>query len=141
MPDDRATTMTTTEWARAHGRGFRYRALLDNYEPPRDMTSGQGWFYDLGADDPRGSGIVLENVRDMRDARKAVYLIDDGRTIRVYYVAGWHPEGDHLILHPMPTNYNEDGTRKVRADDGRPVSFDSWQLGPRRAFHLKVVGP
>lgn len=130
--------LTTTEWARQYGVEFAWRCAGDNYEPvPRVEHYGTGWFYDL--DDERANGIVLDDVSELRDkGLGCVYLIDDGRTIEAYYIASWHPEGTHVILHPMPTNFDKHGNRRLRADDQRPVDFDTWMLGPRLAWHLKI---
>lgn len=130
---------TTTEWARENGQHARWHCAADNYDPPRNYAGGDLWFYDLG-DDPRGSGIVLDGADQLRDnGRNAVYLVDDGRTVAAYYVAAWHSEETHLILHPMPTNYDANGARRTRADDGREVDYGAWTLGSRTAYHLKVV--
>lgn len=132
--------MTTTEWAREHGQHARWRCAADNYDPPRDFAAGDLWFYDFGDEDPRGAGIILDGADQLRDnGRKAIYLVDDGRTVAAYYVAAWYPEGTHLILDSMPTNYDANGTREVRADDGREVDYGTWMLGPRTAYHLKVT--
>lgn len=128
---------TTTEWARENGAGFAFSTATDNYEPvPRNVAYGRGWEYGM-IDAGRGSGIVLEDVSELKDARDAIYLIDDGLTVRPFYVAAWHPEGTHVILHPFPTVFDDNGDRKVRPDGGL-VSFDTWMLGPRRTYHLKV---
>lgn len=65
-----------------------------------------------------------------------MYLIDDGATVFVYYVAGWS-HGDSitpriLMLHPFPLSVG------TRPDNGRPIDMSTWMLGPRRAYHLKV---
>ena len=137
---------STLEWAREHGREFSYSAAFDNYEPTRNWTNGIGWEYDR-VDADRESGIILDNPFGsfgFEGATKSIFLIDDGHTVRPFYVAGYHRglvgrDGPHTILHPFPTNFHDDGTPKLRADDGRPVDHSSWMLGPRRAYHLKIV--
>lgn len=122
----------TTDWAREHGEQFTYRALLDNYDPPRTDTIGLGWRYDmtpLG----RGKGIVLNDGSDFRDADDGVWLLDDGKSVDVYYTAGWHPRHRYLIIHPFPLSVG------TRPDNGRDIDMSGWLLGPRRAFHLKVI--
>lgn len=128
----------TTDWAKQHGRAVVWSCALDNHEPTRSFASGRAWFYTFPADDPRGEGLVLTGHEGLRGATDALYLIDDARTVRPYYVAGWGQDGGHVLLQPFPTEYNEHGERRLRADDGQPVSFGSWMLGPRRAYHLKV---
>lgn len=132
--------ITTSEWARTHGTPYRWSAALTNHEPvSRDWATGNLFRYDA-IDDVRGPGIILEDASALKDATHATYLIDDGRTVDVYYVAGWGPTDapGTLFLQPFPTNYSADGTPRIRANDGRPVDFSNWQLGPRRAYHLKV---
>jgi hypothetical protein len=128
---------STTEWARAHGVHTVGTVALDNYEPcPRGVMSLDCYAYDI---DGRTSGYVIDGAMRLRDGNRAVYLIDDGRTVVPHYVAAWHPDGSHVIAHAFPTNYDADGNRVTRADDGRPVDYGTWMLGPRRAYHVKLV--
>ena len=126
--------MTTTE---RETRILRWSTALDNYEPTRDFAYGDALHY--AADDVRGETIVVHDALDkLRDANRATYLVDDGRTVSAWYVAGWHDAERTVFLQRFPTNYNADGSPRLRADDGRPVDFGTWMLGPRRAYHLKV---
>lgn len=134
--DSRLCRVTTTQWARENGVQYSWRAALDNYEPTRDHAFGMLWQYDLP--DSRGRGIVVEDSTWFRgNGRKCLFLVDDGTTIEPYYVAGWHPEGEHLILRPMPTDVDENGAQRLRPD-GRPVDYATWALGPSTTYHLKV---
>ena len=130
-------TLSATEWARANGEHFAGYLALDNYEPTRSFERIECYRYDLG-DDPRGSGYVLDGAFDLRNATEAVYLMDDGHTVAAHYVAGYHHEHRYIILHAFPTNWNADGTPVMRADRDVQVSYDNWQLGPRRAYHVKL---
>ena len=132
---------TATEWAREHGRHLRGQIARDNYEPTRGFATVDLHTYDMGKDDPRGSGIILADGSQLREAWHAVYLIDDGRTVAPFYVIGWStdPADPYIMLHPFPVNVHADGSPRLRADDGRPVDFASWALGPRRAYHVKVT--
>ena len=126
---------SATEWAREHGTHYRGTVAADNYEPaPRTVVIVNCYFYST---ETVTDGLIIDDARQLRDYTHAVYLIDDGRTVRPYYVAAWHPEGDYVIAHPFPTNYTADGSPQPRVD-GLPVNYDSWQLGPRRAYHVKV---
>ncbi len=133
-------TVTTTEWAEENGRPFSFACANDNYEPTRSYAYGEGWEYDR-PDDVRGPGIILaSDGGQLKHRTTAVYLIDDGRTVRPFYVSGWGPDADGLTyLQPFPTNYDDDGNHRRRADDGRPVDFGTWMLGPRTFYHLKVT--
>ena len=66
---------------------------------------------------------------------RSLYIVDDGRNVAPFYVAGWRDaDSPRITLHPFPTN---DG--RLRPDNGQPVDFTGWMLTPRRAFHLKIV--
>ena len=128
---------SATAWAREHGTHYRGTIATDNYEPvPRTVVVVGCYFYST---ETVTDGLIIDDARQLRDYSHAVYLIDDGRTVRPYYVAAWHADHDYVIAHPFPTNFDADGTPRLRADDGRPVDHSSWQLGPRRAYHVKVV--
>jgi hypothetical protein len=130
----------TSEWARTNGTAYRWSAALTNHEPvSRDWATGT--LYRYGAlDEVRGPGIILEDASGLKDATKATYLVDDGRTVEVYFVAGWGPHDapGTLFLQPFPVNIDADGNQRVSPKDGRPIDFSNWQLGPRRAYHLKI---
>lgn len=121
---------STTEWARANGDHFRYWAPLDNYPVTRATAHGDAWRFvhpTTGA-----HGVILDGRAQFRDGWQSVYLIDDGRTVAPHYVAAFHNDHDHLILHAFPVN---GGTRP----DGRPADFRSWAVGPSRVYHLKIT--
>lgn len=136
--DDRPVGWTNPNTGVTYSRVRQFRAAMDNYEPaPRRTSNGvlQVW---LNADGTL-HGYDLIGWGDERDAHQAVYLIDDGRSVGVFYVAGYSQERDRITLHPFPTGVDADGSPKM-APDGRPVDFASWLLGPRRAYHLKIIG-
>jgi len=130
-----ATGTNAIEWARANCPTLAYRVALDNHEPTREYAYGECHPYttESGID-----AMLIRGAITWRDGANALYLIDNGRTVTPMYVAAYHPEHDYVIVHAMPTNYNADGTRRTRPDNGRDVHMDNWQLGPRRAYHLKV---
>lgn len=123
---------------------LRWSAALDNHEPTRDFAMGTGLIYPPWPDQPRSTTITLLGVNELKDAEKAVYLLDDGSTVTAWYVAGWagdpnkrgalNPDKPELHLQQFPVNPDGD-TRP----DGRVVDFGTWQLGPRRAYHLKIT--
>lgn len=136
--DDRPVGWVNPNTGARYVRNVQFVSALDNYEPvPRSTGASllEEWHETDGT-------IVYRLVgwQDERDAVRAVYLIDDGRSVRPYYVAGHSQQRDRIFLHPFPVNYAPDGTRKMRADNGRPVDFGNWMLGPRRAYHLKLKG-
>lgn len=131
--------MNTTDWARKNGRHFHWRCAVDNYEPTRDWEACEGWEYD-GLPDGRGPGIVLDGANALKDFTQALYLIDDGHTVVPYYVVSYNPVEDWpVILHPFPVDRHQDGSPILRQDNGRPVDFSTWALGPRRTYHLKIT--
>ena len=121
-------------WAQEHGVPYRYRTVLDNHTPPRKEVCGDMWSYRLRTND--GDGFILK--WEVGVKKHLAFVIDDGVSTSVFYVAGWGKDNDYLILHPFPLNVNEDGTPKLRADNGRPVNMNSWVLGPSTMYHLKV---
>lgn len=132
---DHGATYCALCWAKVNGEHYRYRCAQDNYSPTRDTAYGSLWRYQTPDGTP---AILIDSAMCWRDGTNAVYLVDDGRTVRPFYVATYHPDRSYVVAHAMPTDYREDGTRRVREDDGRPVSFSTWNLGPQRAYHLKV---
>lgn len=128
--------MTATEWAREHGEHYAGYVALDNYEPmPRSIERIECYRYST---DDFLDAYVLDHVYHLRDATRAVYLMDDGTTVAPYYVAGYHQDHQYVIIHPFPVNVNADGTPRMRADRDEQVNHDMWQLGPRRAYHVKL---
>lgn len=124
------TTLTATQWARENGYAYLYRADLDNHNPTRQQATGE--LYHSTDWHEFKEMIVLDGRSQFKDNEDAIYLVDNGSTVTVYYVAAWHPEQDHLILHPFPLS------KGIRDDNGQPVDASTWSLGPRRAYHLKV---
>ena len=116
---------------------FHWLTSLDNHEPVRAATAGLGLRYP--ADDTRAETVTLTGIDDLKAPENAVYLLDDGRTVTVWYVAGWKLDdtGPDRRLHLQPFPTNPDG--RTRPYSGRVIDFDSWRLGPRRAYHLKVT--
>jgi hypothetical protein len=113
----------------------------DNYDPPRervlvkaDVYAPEGW---------RPEPVVALEVSQLKDGHRAVYLIDDGSTVRPHYVGGWAASGeaseittqrDVVWLYPFPVN--PDGRTRP---DGRVFDYSTWALGPKRCYHVKVV--
>jgi hypothetical protein len=127
---------TATEWARANGVHCAGYIALDNYEPmPRAIERIECYRYST---DTVTDAYVLDHAYHLPHATRAIWLMDDSRTVRPFYVAAWHADHQNIIIHPFPTDVDEDGDPRLRADDGRPVDYSSWMLGPRRAYHVKV---
>jgi len=111
-----------------------FHLALTNHEP-WDKRYREAWgVITFHATDTVQGGAAIYGA-DWHDWHDSVYLLDDGESVRPYYVAAWrdagtydHPQPgehrSHLILHPMPT-----GERHA-----------SWQLGPRRCYHVKLTG-
>jgi hypothetical protein len=114
---------------------YAVRTLMDNYEPAR----GETWFTaevytgEDNARDPESFTVVLCQPTELRDATRAVYVWDDGQTVVPLYVAGYQPDASSVYLCPYPL---ANGRR--RPDNGRPIDFSTWVLGPRRSYHLKA---
>lgn len=113
---------------------LHFRAVLDNFEPPRSETHGTAeiWRHPAGHEVIK----IVDAAEHFKDGHNALYLFDDGNTVAPYYVVGWDDnEPVHVLIQPMPTN--PDGAA-TRPDNGRPIDYSNWALGPRRAYHLKV---
>lgn len=108
-------------------RVWHYSCQVDNYEPARAFASGDLEEWHFPDDDHRPVTFLLTTELGMRLAHRAVYLLDDGETVRPFYVAGWRPDAPILYLHPFPTDQGH-----------RPGTFHGWTLGPHRAYHLKI---
>lgn len=123
---------TTISWARQHGRAFHWQAALDNYSPARSYATGEGWEFRPPQQGEAG-GIVLDGARILRFALRAVYLIDDGDSVRPFYVVCFGPGGeDPVVLHQFPL-VGDPASHSVLVDPS------AWHLGPRPAYHLKAV--
>jgi hypothetical protein len=124
-------------------RPFKFTVALDDREFNRNEGFGEGEMYDtetvincVQIHDP--------HIEIFKYPLKSIYLLDDSRTVTPYYVAGWSIDvakevsgvgKGSIRLHPFPTN--PDG--KTRPDNGRVINYDTWMLGPRRSYHLKVT--
>lgn len=117
-----------------------YHVTLDNHTPPRSEDTGtlETWTRPDGSDSYRLPGGLSRFPAIVRDGGRAVFLVDDGRTVRPLYVAGWSVKEDAVFLDDMPVSIRPDGTPLLREDNGRPVDYSTWQLGPRTAYHLKI---
>lgn len=120
-------------------RTYTYVCQMDNHEPPRSEARGtvEAWTWpDTGEESyriPDGMTTFLSR------GTNTVFLLDDGRTVRPFYVTGWNPRDGHVTLGPMPVDINPDGTPRMRTDHpDRPVDYSTWTLGPARAYHLKI---
>lgn len=126
-----------------------FRVALDNREPwhrsHRDYSGSISW-YPVDAE-RIFRGVIPDALREIPNATDAIYLLDDGETVEPFYVVGWSPldnekspdtRGD-VMIGCFPVNVDSDGSPILRADDNRPVDYSSWQLGPKRAYHLKVT--
>lgn len=117
-------------------------SALDNYYPTREFANGTLKIYPKIPE--REKTIVILDAFTLfgTDAHKCSYLIDDVRTVTAWYVAGWRNKGtrdDNVILKPFPTNWDANGEPIMRADHSDcQVDFETWMLGPRKTFHLKL---
>jgi hypothetical protein len=98
-----------------------WTVALDNHQPTRGWSQGAATEVTTG---DGGPVVVLDDVGDLRDPLDAVYLLDDGRRVRVLQAVECDAAG-RLLLAPFP------------ADDG--VDDVDHVLGPRRAYHLRLT--
>ena len=131
--------MTTEAPIRAeHVATYRYTTAMDNHEPTRAYAHGTLDAF-IWPDTGQLSYRLPGGLDDFKEASRAVFLIDDGRTVLPLYATGWNPATGIVFLGLFPVNVNAEGTPKVREDNGRPVDYGDWMLGPRRAYHLKIT--
>lgn len=95
-----------------------WTAATDNHVPTRGYVQGSAVEY---VSDDDGLLIVVNDGGELRDAEHAVFLLDDGRSVRVAYVVGTSRSATQLHLRPVP------------------VHDADFMLGPRRSFHLKMT--
>lgn len=121
-------------------RTYAYVCQMDNHDPARTFARGtvEVWTWpDTGEESYRIPGGVSLFVKV---SPRALFLLDDGRTVRPLYTAGWSGMHDRLFLKPVPVNVNEDGTPRMRADHPeRQVDYSTWAMGPTMSYHLKIT--
>lgn len=153
-------------WARENGEHFRGTVALDNHEPTRAHGYVDCYRYSTATvsdafivcvRDAVGSSFAPDDggMPTLKHATRAVYLMDTGDAVKPYYVAAW-PPGDieYVIAHPFPTTEDfcsECGIEmtvqlegcdacfdRKRKNGFRPFTHESWSLGPRTAYHVKL---
>lgn len=113
-----------------------FTVATNNHEPPRQMIRA-GVLRQFRNFSGRPTIEITWAVSHFgKEAHKALYLVDDGKTVVPHYVSGWNFEkdGDPMWLDAFPTN--PDG--ETRADNGRVIDYSDWMMGPKKAYHLKV---
>lgn len=132
--------MTDTPTAARHTGTLRFTAAMDNHVPTRDYSIGmlEEWAW---PDDGRITYRIPEGVTlFLRNTPHAVFLADDGATVRPLYVTGWAGRDDVLFLAAFPVNAHADGSPVMRTDNPtRPVDYSTWMTGPSRCYHLKTT--
>ena len=127
---------TVSQWARENASANRAHWQVNNYEDRRsDEAVCEVFTYRQGDSD---RAVIPSGLDHFPHAPKCLFLLDDGHSVRPFYVTGWNENGRDLMLSEFPTNYDETGAHKL-CPDGRKVSFGMWMLGPRTCYHLKVV--
>lgn len=135
--DDKPVGWTNPRTGAHYARNVEFVSALDNYEPVPRRT-GRSLLEEWRHTDGTVTYAVV-GWGEEKDAHHAVYLIDNGRAVVPHYVAGFSQDRDRIMIRPFPTDYGADGERRTRDDNGRPVDFSNWMLGPRRAYHFKIT--
>jgi len=130
-------------WVNPHtgvtfARVLQFTCAMDNHNPlPRRTTNGvlEVW------EEPDGSlhSYQLPGWGDEKDAHRAVYLVDNGFSVRAVYVAGYSQDQDRITLKPFPVSFYASGEPVRREDNNQPVDHSTWLHGPARAYHLKII--
>ena len=123
---------------RTIARTLKVQCALDSYEPTRNFANMRADVYDADPNVPNDSETIVLYVAGTPIGTRSMFILDDGETVVPYYIAGWRMESQgelehpYLILKRFPTNHTR--------PDGREANFQSWMLGPRHCYHLKVKG-
>lgn len=77
---------------------------------------------------------------EWNEPHRALYIMDDGATVRPLYVSGWQAETvvEEIYLGEFPLNVKPDGSPRLRSDNAQPVDHSTWLLSARKAYHVKV---
>lgn len=113
------------------------RTRANGYEPnDRRYATFNGHAVDTF--NATGSRTIVVWPEGLRDARTAMYIIDDGETTQSFYVAGWSQSEDGpIFLNPIPADHM--GDEAIQRADGRgPVDYSTWMLPASRAYHVKL---
>lgn len=136
-PSDEYVLAEAARVLRAHGGTLvRWSTPLDNHDPARSYAHGYGVRYTN-----RFTGEPVFKCwpgNQIPDLARVVLLLDDGETVTPHFYAGGKLAAGidgYELFEPFPTN--TDG--RPRPDNGQPVDYSAWVLGPRRAYHLKVT--
>jgi hypothetical protein len=135
--DDKPVGWTNPHTGETFTHTVGFCCAMDNYEPvPRRIAHSllEVWTSAEGS-----VRYVVVGWNAEPDAFKAIYLIDDGCRVTPWYVQGFSQERDRIMLDRFPVNVNDDGSPRLRTDDGRPVDYSTWLHGPVRAYHLKIT--
>ena len=135
MTIDRAKALAEAINPAQHPTIVRYSIPQTNRYSLTDRRSESAWGYGVEylaiAGDGRRRMIVWRDDIAAPDSRlygelnESLYLIDNGKSVEPFYVAGWSTDDTHnLYLHSFPTGPRMTG----------------WSLSPRKAFHVKVTG-
>lgn len=106
----------------AHLRVF---VALDNYTPPRDTASIMIERITWPKRDDGFIGIEISIPAGLdlfKDGDKALWMVDDGSSVTMYYTCGYHPEERYIGLKKVTPHM-------LGICDG---------FGPRRTYHLLV---
>lgn len=91
-----------------------WNSPLDNHNPTREYGSGYAVQY---THDNVDWGYALFHDGQFGTGRKLAFLIDDGKSVRPFYLAAHNESGGYFILHPFPIGQD---------------------FGPRKMYHLSV---
>lgn len=126
------------EAGREYARVVTVRMLVNGYDVT-DRRSVEGYFYAVETVNAVDTDtLVILHDGDIPSAENAHYIIDDGLTVTVRYVAGWNASQLAVYLAPFPVNIDSEGNVITRPDNGLPVDYSGWMLNPRRAYHVKL---
>jgi hypothetical protein len=107
---------------------------LDNHEPvPRKEMYGTMERYVHPVTGNAGIRFTGEAAQLFMKG-KSIILVDDGKTVEPHFSAGGNADKGYILFQPFPTTTSN----PTRSDDGRPIDWSYWRVGPSKAYHLKV---
>lgn len=97
---------------------MRWETALDNHNPNREYALGLAVQY---THDNVETGYVLFDIDQFGDNRKLTFFVDNGETVKPFYLAAWHEVENFFILHPFTTSDNHMGPRKNYHVQVKPI--------------------
>lgn len=104
---------------------MRWESALDNHRPVA-RNYGAGYVVKYTHDNV-DEGYVLFHDEQFGDNRKLAFAVDNGKTVRLFYLGSYNESGGFFILHPFPIDMDM-GPRKLYQIRLKPLVTDNDRL-------------